>query len=162
PDPDFPANFSIQGTSVPLSGETVFKVGRTTGWSDGEADDTCVDISPVDHNGNDPGNTFLCQNRVKRHAVAGDSGSPVFQSIGTDPYKVLLAGVRTAGNASSYSYRPIGSGQAELGLADVTDVDRPPTVTITDPPDNATVPYGALTSVTFTATATDFEDGANC
>jgi len=162
PDPDFPANFSIQGTSVPLSGETVFKVGRTTGWSDGEADDTCVDISPVDHNGNDPGNTFLCQNRVKRHAVAGDSGSPVFQSIGTDPYKVLLAGVLTAGNASSYSYSPIGSVQAELGLADVTDVDRPPTVTITDPPDNATVPYGALTSVTFTATATDFEDGANC
>src|SRR4030095_10699088 len=60
-----------------IEGELLSKVGRTTGLSEGEVSDACVDIN-VYKNGVDTGLTLLCQDMVKAQADKGDSGSPVF------------------------------------------------------------------------------------
>ncbi|MGB9367045.1 MAG: hypothetical protein WCE79_13645 [Xanthobacteraceae bacterium] len=162
PDPNFPSNYSIRGTRAALCGDGVSKMGRTSSLTGGVVDGTCADISPVDGNGNDTGFTLLCQDRVEGLAGHGDSGSPVFQGFSND-FDVRLLGLLWGGNDSHFDYSPIASVQAELGLdSNLTDVDRPPTVAITDPPNNARVPFGGFSAVTFTAAMTDFEGGANC
>src|SRR5262249_38487633 len=89
-DPNFPGNFSIQADTVSLSGDAVMKVGRTTGFTAGKVDSTCVDLIEFDSNGNDKGITLLCQNLGLVFAAPGDSGGPVFQYPGgSDPYNVL-------------------------------------------------------------------------
>jgi hypothetical protein len=164
-DPNFPGNFSILDHSVPLSGENVAKVGGTTGLTAGEISDTSVDLNQALPNGaGDSGVTLLAQNRVKAFSAPGDSGSPVFTST-KDPYQVFLAGILWGGplDGSHFDYSPFQLVQEELGLGfEFTDSDQAPTVTITNPPNNATVPYGALTSVRFEASAGDFEQGPTC
>jgi hypothetical protein len=163
-DPNFPGNLSILGDSVPLSGDNVGKVGRTTDLTGGEVSDTSVDTNQGTPNGGDSGITLLSQTRVKAFSAPGDSGSPVF-TFTQDAYNVFLAGILWGGPSdnSSFVYSPFQLVQEELALGfEFTDTDQPPTVTITNPPNNASVPYGALTSVTFDASATDFEQGPTC
>jgi hypothetical protein len=65
----------------PISGVTLNKVGRTTGWTDGTLGRTCFS-TPV---AGEPGITMLCQYEVLqppgRSGIVdnGDSGSPVFR-----------------------------------------------------------------------------------
>jgi hypothetical protein len=66
-------------------------------------------------------------------------------------------------DGSFFAYSPINSVMAELGLdSDIADVDHAPTVAITNPPNNGSVPYGGFSSVSFSAGVSDFEGGANC
>lgn len=61
----------VQGA---ITGETVTKVGRTTGQTIGKIKAMCVDVNTVDH----PNIWNMCQQRTDVLAGPGDSGSPVF------------------------------------------------------------------------------------
>lgn len=62
-----------------IHGETLEKVGRTTGWSGGEVIDGCITIETSD------GYTIRCAMIVDARAGSGDSGAPVFRILsGTD------------------------------------------------------------------------------
>jgi hypothetical protein len=66
----------------PFQGESLDKVGVTTGWTWGDVTETCVDIAPNAGNNNSGDERFLCQDRALLGARPGDSGSPVFK-LGT-------------------------------------------------------------------------------
>lgn len=76
--------FDVQGyNKLQFVGQTLNKVGRSTGWTNGRVARTCVDVTV--------GNaTWLCQNRVEKYPsapstpifMAGDSGSAVFKLQG--------------------------------------------------------------------------------
>jgi hypothetical protein len=77
--------FRIVGETIfPIDGVTLNKVGRTTGWTSGVLNGTCLTINVADTNV-----TLLCQYRVLRSTGPltkisdnGDSGSPVFKRVG--------------------------------------------------------------------------------
>jgi hypothetical protein len=70
------ARFTIKSRmSSPLVGETVHKVGRTTGWTYGNVINTCVDVNE------DVNVTLLCQSMVQIGGGPGDSGAPVFVAL---------------------------------------------------------------------------------
>jgi hypothetical protein len=98
-----------------LVGQTVDKVGRTTGWSRGVVTNTCVNTGVS-------GTTIvqLCQTFVSAKVGGGDSGSDVFQVIsGTNVRAVgILWGGNTAG--TQFVYSPLKNVQAELGKLTVT------------------------------------------
>lgn len=76
----------VGGTPTPVVGDTLHKVGNTTGWTKGPVVSTCVNYSP--------GNSTIifCSDIVEARADNGDSGSPVFsRSSGSND--VYLAGV---------------------------------------------------------------------
>jgi hypothetical protein len=91
-------------------GETLNKVGRTTGWTQGAVTATCATV-------NVSGSKFsqLCQTIVERAGTAivggGDSGSPVFTSNGR------LAGILWGGNSSGtlFVFSPLANIEQELG-----------------------------------------------
>jgi hypothetical protein len=62
-----------------MVGETVDKVGRTSGWTRGRVTRNCVNLG----RGGTPPTALLCQAFVNAHSFFGDSGSPVFQPIGS-------------------------------------------------------------------------------
>jgi hypothetical protein len=67
-------NYWIVGTvDWPLGGEVLNKVGRTTGWSQGNVTGTCMNFAVAATN-----IVMLCQDRVAATVDSGDSGSPVF------------------------------------------------------------------------------------
>jgi hypothetical protein len=66
-------NFRITSEATfPVLNETLNKVGRTTGWSQGRVVGTCLNTNV--------GNVMLlCQDWVRANVNGGDSGSPVFR-----------------------------------------------------------------------------------
>lgn len=67
----------------PVSGETVDKIGRTTGWTYGDVNRTCYNTAVNDPNGGRiqvNGNIlrYRCQYSANYNSNGGDSGSPVF------------------------------------------------------------------------------------
>lgn len=113
-------NFSIFAPpSQPfLSGLTLDKMGRTSGWSEGVIDNTCVDFPwpPL------PNAELLCQFVVhcptNGCAVEGDSGSPVFRITDLDNGKAELYGILWArywGSHVWFIFSPITGVEADLG-----------------------------------------------
>ncbi len=105
-------------TSFPI-GMVVNKVGRTTGWTQGEVTRTCV------HTGVFGSNTvLLCQTFVSNPAGAavvggGDSGSGVFSIRGRD--NVRLLGILWGGSGSTtFVFSPLKAIQDELGALTAT------------------------------------------
>jgi hypothetical protein len=96
-------------------GETVNKVGRTTGWTGGKVTGTCVDIITDDH--------FIrrCQATVAAGSAGGDSGSPVFMAPNrrSNPNsRVVLAGILWGGSIEGepeFVYSPMFNVERELG-----------------------------------------------
>ena len=91
-------------------GETVNKVGRTTGWSQGRVTSTCVNVNVSGSN-----ITQLCQTAVSATVGAGDSGSDVFTIIsGTN---VRLDGVLWGGssNGKQFIFSPLANVTGEVG-----------------------------------------------
>jgi hypothetical protein len=122
-----PNNGSITTVTTPLTitqadnnnsvlvGQTVNKIGRTTGWTRGTVSATCVNTGVS-------GSTIvqLCQTFVNAGVGSGDSGSPTFQVIsGTS---VKLVGILWGGNTggTQFVYSPLKNIQAELGNLTVT------------------------------------------
>lgn len=98
-------------------GETVNKVGRTTGWTGGEIIATCQNILAI-------GATYVrrCQARVAAGVGSGDSGSPVF-AFGNRRGRVaggrvILSGILWAGtlDGTQFIYSPTFNIERELGL----------------------------------------------
>ena len=91
-------------------GETVNKVGRTTGWSQGKVTATCATV-------NVSGSTVtqICQTIVNAKVGAGDSGSDVFKV--TSGTNVKLDGVLWGGSTDglSFVFSPFANITGELG-----------------------------------------------
>jgi hypothetical protein len=105
--------FSISGEGTALVGQTANKVGRTTGWTQGQVTRTCVNTGVSGSN-----IVLLCQDFVEnnRQIVAGgDSGSPVFRINNSG--RVTLLGNLWGGNSSGtlFVYSPIANIERELG-----------------------------------------------
>ena len=92
-------------------GATVNKVGRTTGWTQGNITNTCVNTGVQ-------GTKLvqLCQTFVSAGVGAGDSGSDVFEI--TSSTDVKLAGILWGGSAGGdlFVFSPFGNVTRELGL----------------------------------------------
>jgi hypothetical protein len=92
----------------PFVGDTVHKVGRTSGWTTGVVSGTCVDtnVQGVIYD-----QTFLCQEHVSSnpgHVLPGDSGSPVFHPFPAGQLQNvrlngLLWGATVEGNLWAFS-----------------------------------------------------------
>jgi hypothetical protein len=90
-------------------GTVVNKIGRTSGWTQGEIVATCVHTNVFGSN-----ITQLCQTFVSAGVAAGDSGSPVFVIDGGR--RVTLVGILWGGSGSSlYVFSPLKQIQDELG-----------------------------------------------
>jgi hypothetical protein len=91
-------------------GQTVNKVGRTTGWSQGPVSATCVNV-----NVSGTSITQLCQTVVSATVDAGDSGSDVFTI--TSGTNVKLAGVLWGGTTDkrTFVFSPLANVKGELG-----------------------------------------------
>jgi hypothetical protein len=93
-----------------LVGQTVNKIGRTTGWTFGKVTATCVTTNV---SGSDI--TQLCQSFVSAGVGAGDSGSPVFNWSGTGN-TVRLAGILWGGSGNNlFVFSPMSGIEKELG-----------------------------------------------
>jgi hypothetical protein len=106
-------------TSFPI-GTTVNKVGRTTGWTQGNVTNTCVNTNVSGTN-----ITQLCQTFVANPGGAvvvggGDSGSNVFRITSGD--NVQLVGILWGGNSSGtlFVFSPLKQIRDELGPISVT------------------------------------------
>lgn len=111
---DIPRNgrksLSIRGeVSFPMGGETLDKVGRTTGWTRGQVFATCVNVLVSGTN-----TVRLCQDLVAGVAAGGDSGSPVFQPIG-NTYNATLYGILWGGGAGVFAFSALENIRFELG-----------------------------------------------
>jgi hypothetical protein len=97
--------FRIVSEGASLKGQVVNKVGRTTGWTQGQVTDTCVNVAVS-------GSRILqlCQDIVSANVGAGDSGSPVF-AISSGNGDVQLRGILWGGNSSGtiFVYSPIAN-----------------------------------------------------
>jgi len=96
-------------------GTTVNKVGRTTGWTQGNVTQTCVNTNVSGSN-----ITQLCQTFVQNPGGAvvvggGDSGSQVFRITSGD--NVQLVGILWGGSSDSklFVFSPLKQIRAELG-----------------------------------------------
>ncbi len=158
--------FHIVGeVAFPLEGESLSKVGRTTGMTSGEVCDTCVDINSFS-NGQDTGFTYLCQDRVEASSNNGDSGSPVFSwSSATLPpgatLPAYLYGVLRGGNGTTFAFSAMSNIEFELGqlktAKEQSGANSPPELKIVKPAGNITVGSGGLNIVEFEASVVDYE-----
>ena len=101
-------NFSITAEGAAAVGQTVNKVGRTTGWTQGAVTNTCVNTGVSGSN-----IVQLCQTFVSAGVGAGDSGSPVFRGTSN----VTLVGILWGGSSSGtqFVFSPISNIEQELG-----------------------------------------------
>lgn len=111
----------VSDTPGPLMGSSAHKVGITSGWTQGNVNELCLDV-------NDPASnrTFLCQVRAEYSSGPGDSGGPVFKILDTPlPGDVEIFGVTFAtlilpGSGQVYGiFSQIGDIQNELGPSSV-------------------------------------------
>jgi hypothetical protein len=96
--------FRITSEGPSIVGQTVNKVGRTTGWTQGSVTNICVNTSVSGTN-----IVQLCQDFVSAGVGSGDSSSPVFAI--TSVNDVQLRGMLWGGNTSGtlFVYSPIAN-----------------------------------------------------
>jgi hypothetical protein len=116
------------------TGTTVNKVGRTTGWGQGNVTQSCATVNVSGSN-----IQLLCQTLVQKSGSVivqgGDSGSPVFRITSGD--NVTLVGILWGGNSSGdlFVFSPLKSIQDELGPMTATSGGSPPPPDDGDPED---------------------------
>lgn len=97
--------YNVQGTiSGVLNGQSITKVGATTGKTTGTVQATCVDISySTFHH---PGSVWLlCAQRANYSSGNGDSGAPVFRPYqANDQYTPAIAGLHSALDVAGNRY----------------------------------------------------------
>lgn len=115
--------FTVTGqdnTTTKFSG-TVNKVGRTTGWTQGNVSNSCVTVNVSGSNVQQ-----LCQTLVQKSGTVlvqgGDSGSPVFITSGDN---ATLIGILWGGSGSGdlFVFSPLKNIQDELGSLTATAAD---------------------------------------
>jgi hypothetical protein len=104
------ATFRIATEEGTFVGETLTKVGRTTGRTVGQVSATCMNVNVVSSNV-----TMLCQHRVELFNAPGDSGSPVFRIFAGDDVatKGIFWGQVTGAGSGIFS--PIANVESEMG-----------------------------------------------
>lgn len=105
-----PDHFTISSEApYPLGGETLNKIGRTTGWTRGPVIGTCGDFVV-------PGTNIvmLCQDLVQARVGGGDSGSPVFQQVDDSRYATLY-GVLWGGGTTLFVFSAMENIRFEIG-----------------------------------------------
>jgi len=102
-----------------VMGQTLDKVGRTTGWTVGTVVATCIDAFVA---GSDV--ALICQTRVLSGLGGGDSGAPVFESQAPFSNDVTLYGILWGGSNTnfgpSFVFTPLENIEAEFGPMIVT------------------------------------------
>lgn len=102
-------DFTINAESDPVLGETLNKVGRTSGRTQGLVTGTCVTTNVSGSN-----ITQLCQSFVAAGVAGGDSGSPVFSIDGGG--NVTLKGILWGSSGGSlFVFSPMSGIERELG-----------------------------------------------
>ena len=121
------ATFRIVRESTPSVGDTVNKVGITTGWTSGEVVDTCAQTELPNSD-----RVLLCQTIViNMEADLGDSGAPVFEitnSPNNDDVELLgiLWGAFNADGDPTVTWiSPVGNVYLDLGMSDSWDACDP-------------------------------------
>ncbi len=115
-DPARP-RLTITGTSKVYGGETVYMMGRTSGWLSGRIVKTCADIKKT---WEARWHKVLCQDVHNGNIDYGDSGSPVFLWNGAD--HITLLGVNWGRNGITRDhtyYSPIANIRKDLGSLEV-------------------------------------------
>ena len=86
------------------------KVGRTTGWTQGNVDRTCIDTGVS-------GSTvyLFCQTTVRAGVDGGDSGSGVFKILSGDNVEIVGILWGGASDNSYFVFSPLAQVQQELG-----------------------------------------------
>ena len=98
--------------NTPAAGETLDKVGMTTGWTDGRVNHTCMDVDyPSDYI---PQNvTLKCQYSVRAGSDHGDSGAAVFRNYdwpnGDHVYLYGILGGSWNNSTAEFGFSPMGS-----------------------------------------------------
>ncbi len=106
--------FTIHDDGAATVGQTINKVGRTTGWTQGTLSYDCANVGVSGTN-----IVLLCQGIVDARRLqivgAGDSGSPVFRVNSNKT--ITLLGNLWGGNSSGteFVYSPIANIEQELG-----------------------------------------------
>jgi hypothetical protein len=103
--------FTITGEQPSaILGQTLHKVGRTSGWTMGPVVATCVNTGIAGL----PNTAMLCQDRVNTRSAGGDSGSPYFTWDG-DGNNVTLVGIHWGSGAGITVLSPMANIRHELG-----------------------------------------------
>lgn len=110
-DWDGVSKYKIVAARNPMVGETVVKVGKTTGQTSGVVSNGCVNISV-----SGTSMTLLCQAQASYSSSSGDSGSPVFRIISSGSGTVALVGIHWG---SGGSHSPFANIEKDLGNLDV-------------------------------------------
>lgn len=102
-------NITAENGGGGLVGSVANKIGRTTGWTQGQITNTCVNTAVSGSN-----IVQLCQTFVSAGVGGGDSGSDVFALSGVD---ATLLGILWGGNSSGtlFVFSPLGQVEQELG-----------------------------------------------
>jgi hypothetical protein len=102
-----------------IFGQTLDKIGRTTGWTVGTVVATCIDVFVLDTD-----IMQLCQDEMLSGNAGGDSGSPVFESQAPFTNDVTLYGIQWGGGTTSFGpivvFSPLSNIESELGPLIVT------------------------------------------
>jgi hypothetical protein len=155
---DIYAWFRITGKyNPPVMGDTLHKMGATTGWTYGDVAQTCRHYALDDGHGR---RYLMCQDLVNAGVYYGDSGSPVFRRLLGD--SVQLAGILWGGDpvgtgpGARFIFSRIGAVEQDFGATlDVLAPPPPPppmTVTISGP--TTWPPYQMVTVTTSVSNGT--------
>lgn len=112
-DPQHPRWNIVTEFAFPFLGETAHKVGRSSGWTAGPVEATCVDVGV---SGTDIAQ--LCQDIVQAGVRAGDSGSGVFERLGGSDIAltgILWGGGTDGSGATIFVFSPMENIELELG-----------------------------------------------
>lgn len=94
-------------------GETVNKVGRTTGRTEATVTGTCVRYKGLGNR------LLLCQDTASGNSDGGDSGAPVFRITDSpNTNDIELLGVHHSGGSSVIVFSSIGQIYCDLGSSD--------------------------------------------
>lgn len=109
-DPSNPEFYVVSEGQYSVVGETVDKIGRTTGWTYGHVTDTCVDFQEFTD-----GYGRACQDMADYGIDFGDSGSPVFRWFGSDNVQLYGINVGREGESGNAIFSPLSNIQYEFG-----------------------------------------------
>ncbi|MCG6987470.1 MAG: S1 family peptidase [Gemmatimonadetes bacterium] len=121
----------------PFEGETLNKIGYRTGWTVGTVTQTCQYTEQFTGSLHQDDWFLLCYDKFAAGAKAGDSGSPVFKTLGGD--SVRLYGILFGGDSTTYAaFANMANIENDFGFAlDVTiappEPPDPPVVSISGP-----------------------------
>ena len=99
----------VSDIAVPKVGQTINKVGRSTGWTSGQVQDTCAQ-------GGSSTNRIVCLHTASYSSSGADSGAPVFKITNSPNIDdVVLVGIHRGRLGGYASYSRINGIYGDLG-----------------------------------------------